>query len=77
MTKVEIDGVEYVPKVQIPTMTDERTQKCLEVLTEMRYFNQTHKMKCLAWNAINALSTDLAKLDEEEAYNYIHGENNL
>lgn len=74
MPSVVIDGVEYVPKAEVPELTDERMQNCLEVLTEMRYFNQHHKMKALAWNAINALSPELAKLDEEKAYDRIHGD---
>jgi hypothetical protein len=73
MPKVVIDGVEYVPKADIPKMDDIRLQNCLEVLTEMRYHNQHHKMKALAWNAINALSPELAKLDEDAAYQRVHG----
>jgi len=74
MTKVVIDGIEYVPKAEIPELTDKRLHDCLMVLTEMRYFNQQHKMMGLAWNAINALSPELAKLDEDKAYSLIHGE---
>lgn len=73
MTKVVIDGIEYVPKAEVLPINDERLQSCLEVLTEMRYFNQNHKMKALAWNAINALSPELAELSEEAAYERIHG----
>jgi hypothetical protein len=73
MTKVFIDGIEYVPKAEIPELNDVRLKNCLEVLTEMRYFNQHHKMKALAWNAINALSPELAKLDPDSAYDKIHG----
>jgi len=73
MPKVVVDGVEYVPKAEIEPIADDRLQACLEVLTEMRYFNQHHKMKALAWNAINALSPDLAALDEDAAYERIHG----
>ncbi len=73
MSLVMIDGVEYVPKAEIHALNDSRLQECLEVLTEMRYFNQGHKMKALAWNAINALSPDLARLDENVAYDRIHG----
>jgi len=71
--KVMIGDVEYVPKADIPALTDDRLQGVLEVLTEMRYFNQEHKMKGLAWNAINELSPDLARLDETSAYDLIHG----
>lgn len=74
MTQVIIDGVEYIPKGEIPELTDERLQDCLEVLTEMRYFNQSHKMMGLAWNALNALSPDLANMDVDAAYARIHGE---
>ncbi|WP_299496425.1 hypothetical protein [uncultured Shewanella sp.] len=73
MTKVLIDGVEYVPRAEIKPLSDERLQACLEVLTEMRYFNEEHKMKRLAWNAIHALSPELAKLDPDVAYERIHG----
>lgn len=76
MTKVVIDGVEYVPKAEIQPLSDDRLQSYLMVLTEMRYFNQHHKMMALAWNAINALSPDLAKLEPDVAYSRIHGEDN-
>jgi hypothetical protein len=70
---VFIDNVEYVPKADIPELTDKRLHGVLEVLTEMRYFNQHHKMMGLAWNAINELSPELAALDPEAAYDRIHG----
>lgn len=76
MPRVVIDGVEYVPKVEIPPITDESVQECLEVLTSMRYFNEQHKMKALAYDAIFALSPDLARLANEsdtKAYEFIHG----
>ncbi len=71
MPKVIIDGVEYIPKADVHHITDQRLQKCLEVLTEMRYFNQQHKMMGLAWDAINALSPDLAKLEPDVAYDRV------
>lgn len=73
MPQVIIDGVEYIPKAHIPELTDKRLQSCLETLTEMRYFNQHHKMKALAWNAIHALSPELAELSEDDAYERVHG----
>lgn len=73
MAHVIIDGIEYVPKGDIPELNDERLQRCLEVLTEMRYFNQQHKMKALAFNAIEAIAPDIAKLDEATAFERIHG----
>lgn len=77
MPKVVIDGVEYVPKGEIPELTNESQQKCLEVLTSMRYFGQDHKMMPHAWEAINALSPELAKLPPDEAFHRIHGEEDL
>ena len=74
MTKVIIDGIEYIPKAEVLPINDERLQTCLEVLTEMRRFNQQHKMMGLAWNAINALSPELAKLSEEAAFDRIHNQ---
>lgn len=71
MPSVIIDGVQYVPKSEIPEITDEALKSCLMVLTEMRYFNEQHKMKRLAWNAINALSPELAELNEDDAYNRV------
>lgn len=70
---VLINGVEYVPKAEVPELTDQRLLGCLRVLTEMRYFNQYHKMMGLAYNAIHALSPELAELGPDEAYHRIHG----
>lgn len=73
MTHVVINGVEYVPKAGVPELTDKRLKECLKVLTSMRYFNEEHKMKAHAWEAINALSPELAELDEKAAFDRIHG----
>lgn len=73
MPTVFINGIEYVPKAEIPELTDERLVECLKVLTSMRYFNQSHKMEGLAYEAIAALSPDLAELEPNEAYARIHG----
>ncbi len=73
MPSVVIDGVEYTPKAEVPELTDERLKSCLEVLTSMRYFNQSHKMLAHSWEAINALSPELAKLTPEDAFDRIHG----
>lgn len=74
MPKVVIDGIEYVPKGEIPELTDKRLHDCLMVLTEMRYFKQDHKMQGLAYEAMRALSPELAELDENAAYYRIHGD---
>ena len=73
MPLVMIDGVEYIPKACVPELTDERLKGCLEVLTEMRYFKQNHKMSGLAFNAICSIAPEVAKLTIKEAYELIHG----
>lgn len=73
MPSVFIDGIEYVPKAEVHELTDERLKDCLSVLTSMRYFGQSHKMHCLAYDAIHALSPELAELEPDVAYERIHG----
>lgn len=73
MPKVIIDGIEYVPRAEVPEISDERLQRCLEVLTTMRYLHQDHKMMSNTWEAINALSPELAELEPGAAFDRIHG----
>jgi hypothetical protein len=77
MTTVLIDGVEYVPKAEVLPITDERLQKCLESLTEIQYFHeQKHKHRAWAWDALRALSPELAQLaanNPSAAFDRIHG----
>lgn len=78
MTKVMIDGIEYVPKVSIEPITDERVRRALESLTEILYFHEcTHKHRAWAFDAVTELAPDLARLaadDPEAAFNLVHGE---
>ena len=77
MPKVIIDGVEYVPRAEIPELTDDRLQECLYHLTIIQYFSEEkHKHRAMAWDALNALSPELAELasdDPRAAYERIHG----
>lgn len=76
MPSVFIDGVEYVPKAEIPQLSDERLQRALEELTSIQYFNQKDKNRAVAWNALNALAPELAKLAADNplaAFERIHG----
>lgn len=74
--KVIIDGVEYVPKTEVPELTDERLKKCLVELTAIQYFSEcTHKHRAWAWDAIKALAPDIAELssnDVNAAYDLFH-----
>lgn len=73
---VNINGIEYVPRASIPPLTDERLKRCLQSLTEIQYFScQNHKHRAWAWDALNALSPELAELaaqDPTAAYDRVH-----
>lgn len=76
MPKVVIDGIEYVPRAEVPEITDQRLQRALEELVSIQYFREQHKAIAHAWDALNALAPDLAKLaasDPLAAYERIHG----
>lgn len=74
--KVIIDGVEYVPRADVPPITDQTQLECLRSLIEIQYFReQTHKHRAWAWDALNALSPELAQLAAESpqaAWNRVH-----
>ena len=74
MSEVLINGVHYVPRAEIPKLTDERLVNCLGYLMEIQYFKQDHKSRAIAWNALHALSPELAQLasdDESAAYDRV------
>lgn len=62
MPEVLVDGVVYVPRASIPQLADDRLIRCLESLIEIQYFNIEHKNRAIAWNALHALSPELAQL---------------
>jgi hypothetical protein len=76
--QVVIDGVEYVPRAEIPPMTDERLMSALRELTSIQYFYDCpHKHRSWAWDALNALAPELAELaaeDAEAAYHRVREE---
>lgn len=78
MTSVVIDGVEYVPRAEVPELTDVRLKAALQSLTEIQYFSEcSHKHRAWAWDALNALSPELAKLasdDPKAAFDRMHTE---
>lgn len=73
---VIIDGVEYVPKAEVPPLTDERLRRCLAELTAIqRFSSERHKHRAWAWDAINALAPDIARLSADDpaaAYDLFH-----
>ena len=75
--QVVINGLPYVPRAEIPPLTDKRLQRALEELTALRYFDEEHKNRAKAWDALNALAPELAELaaqDPSAAYHRIHGD---
>lgn len=76
MPKVIIDGIEYVPRVDVPTLTDSRLKEALEELVSIQYFREQHKAIAKSWNVLNALAPELAELasvDPKAAFDRIHG----
>jgi hypothetical protein len=75
MSEVVINGIVYVPRVEIPTLTDERLKNALEELVSIQYFKQQHKAIPQAWNVLHALAPELAELaanDPEAAFRRLH-----
>jgi hypothetical protein len=80
MKKVIIDGVEYVPKAEVPPINDLRLKECLESLTEILYFyDQQHKHRAWAFDALKALSPELANIARDNpsaAFDIVRGTDN-
>lgn len=76
MPTVLIDGVCYVPRAEVPALTDARLQRALGELVSIQYFKEQHKAVAQAWNVLHALAPELAELaanDPAAAYERIHG----
>lgn len=71
---VVIDGIEYVPRAEIPRLTSQSLYRALRELVAIQYFDEKHKNRAVAWDALAALSPELAQLaadDPHTAYTYI------
>ncbi|MBU0521637.1 MAG: hypothetical protein KJ643_05255 [Gammaproteobacteria bacterium] len=76
MPTVLIDGIEYVPRAEVPELTDARLKRALEELVSIQYFREEHKAIAHAWDVLNALAPELAELagrDPRAAYRRMHG----
>lgn len=76
MATVIVDGIEYVPRGEIPELTDERLKLALGELVSILYFREHHKAVAQAWNVLHALAPELAELAEKDpraAWQRIHG----
>lgn len=77
MPTVFIDGIEYVPRAEIPPLEDERLEAALKELVAIQYFREQHKAIAQAWNVLQTLASELAELaarDPSAAYARICGE---
>jgi hypothetical protein len=65
---VIIDGIEYVPKAEIVAPINAKLHEALQSLTEIQYFYEcTHKHRAWAWDALNALAPDIARISSDNA----------
>ncbi|MBK3780329.1 hypothetical protein G3A43_08665 [Paraburkholderia aspalathi] len=68
MATVTIDGVEYVPRAEIPPLNDGALTNCLRELVNIQHFPEcSHKHRAWAWNALHALAPELAELAAENS----------
>lgn len=77
MPVVVIDGVEYIPRAEVPELTDERLKQALGHLVSIQYFKEQHKAIAQSWDALHALAPELADLaadNPKAAYDRIHGD---
>ncbi|EPG9350514.1 hypothetical protein ACKU3Z_029335 [Pseudomonas aeruginosa] len=75
MPTVVIDGVVYVPRGEVPEITDARLKAALEELVSIQYFKEQHKAIAQAWNVLHALAPELADLAAENpkaAFDRVH-----
>jgi len=76
MPEVLIGGIEYVPRAEIPELSDARLEQALKILTAYLYFDSSSRPMAMVLNTIRALSPELAKLAEDDslaAYERMHG----
>ena len=65
MTHVVIDGVEYIPKAEIPPLADDKLTHALKELVSLYYFGDWHKARGRIYNAIEYLAPELAALVDD------------
>lgn len=65
MPSVLIDGVEYVPKAEVPELSDARLKLALEELVSIQYFQNKNRAIAQAWDALYALAPEVAELVAE------------
>lgn len=77
MPVVMIDGVEYVPKADIPPLDDDRLTQAIAQLVSIQYFDQSSKAIANAWEVLRTLAPEVAELvanNPSAAYRRFHSE---
>ncbi len=65
MPSVMIDGIEYVPRAEIPPLDDKRLKEALKELVSLYYFGDWHMARGRIYNAIECLAPELAALVDD------------
>lgn len=78
MRSVIIDGVKYVPEIATPEPMPKQLQTCLDNLVAIQMFPEcANKHRAWAWDALNALSPNLAELSADNprlAWEYLQNQ---
>lgn len=69
---MNIDGIEYVPKADVPPISNDRLKIALQHLTHIQMHpNHFSKHRQWAWDALDALAPELATLPAKEAFELV------
>ena len=66
MSEIICGGIVYVPRAEVPELTDERLKRALEELVWIQCSDERHKDRARAWNVLHALSPELAELSSND-----------
>lgn len=76
---IVVDGIEYEPILLSKKIESEDIQEALKTLVSIQYFNEEHRIKRQAFNALLNLNPSIAEIckrDAYEAYKIFHLEDN-
>lgn len=62
MPEIVCNGIVYVPRAEIPELTDERLRRALAELVWIQASDEKHKARPRAWNVLHTLAPELAEL---------------
>lgn len=62
MSEIICNGIVYVPRAEIPELTDERLKRAIEELVWIQASDEKHKARARAWNVLHTLAPEVAEL---------------